>query len=535
MIKDVFIPEKIGSYYLFPQRIIGFDIGKTHVYATQLYVQGTSITIEKFFEEHIEADAAMPLVERIGKAITAILKQADKYHIVVSCLSSAVVIFKELTLPFTDEKKIRMVLGFEIESALPFSLSEAVYDFIVTRSTETESTILVAAVQKNYCAEHLRYFAQAGVEPGKITVDLFDIYGLFKSIPEYEKLPGTVALLDMGFYTTRVAFIVNSQLKLLRTLPHGLMKVAKQISSTLSIPNGQAIETLVRFGLEQPSDQKYTTAATEAMKSYWSHVDFTLKAFANQVGQQQINEILLLGEGADIQHCCSFIKTTSALPCNLFDLSYLLKQPHVTLKAHQIPRTHYMSLSTAYPSTITQHFNLRRQEFSPSTTTLFTKQLVTAVVLMLALLGILILHSYWQVSTLKKEAQTSERAVLNHIRSLDLSEAKDLATAIKDSAEKVSNEEDIWFAFSGQTRTSFLKYLQDLSTAIDRESTGLKLKNLTITEHEITIEGEVKNFDALKTFEKELKKSNLFVAVPALQETKFSMKLKLKKLDEEAS
>ena len=77
MIKDVFIPEKIGSYYVFPQRVLGFDIGKTHVYATQLYLRGTHITIEKFFQEHIEADTNIPFAERAGKAVAAVIKQAD--------------------------------------------------------------------------------------------------------------------------------------------------------------------------------------------------------------------------------------------------------------------------------------------------------------------------------------------------------------------------------------------------------------------------------------------------------------------------
>ena len=53
MIKNVFIPEKIGSYYLFPKRIIGFDVGKTNVHACQLYMYGNKITIEKCLEERI--------------------------------------------------------------------------------------------------------------------------------------------------------------------------------------------------------------------------------------------------------------------------------------------------------------------------------------------------------------------------------------------------------------------------------------------------------------------------------------------------
>lgn len=534
MIKNIFIPEKIGSYYIFPQRILGFDIGKTHVYATQIYVHRSQVTIEKFFQEHIESDASIEISERISKALQTIQKEAHPNAHIVSSIASSQVVFKELTLPFTDQAKIRMVLGFEIESSLPFSLHEAVYDFIITHSTESESTLLVAAVQKKYIAEHLSYFAKAGLELSKISVDLFDLYSLYKSIPEYASSTQNVALIDIGYHTTRIAMLIEGQLTYVRSFPQGIMKIAKQISTLLSNSTNEVLETLVRFGFEQPSNPAYTEAAHQALQDYWSTVDFTLQTFLRQANQKKVDTILLLGQGAELQHAPEHIKKISSTNCSQFNCASLLKTTTVTLKPHEIPRTHILSLATAYPTLLVQDFNLRRDEFSVSTTKLFALQLITTASLMFLILGLLIFHTYWQVSTLKREAASSERAALTHIRSLDLSSARDLTAALQESAEKVTNEEDIWFAFSGQTRTSFLKYLQDLSTNIDRESLGLNIKNLIITERDVTIEGEVKSFDALKIFEKELRKSNLFVAIPALQETKFSMKLKLKNNTQEA-
>ena len=79
---------------------------------------------------------------------------------------------------------------------------------------------------------------------------------------------------------------------------------------------------------------------------------------------------------------------------------------------------------------------------------------------------------------------------------------------------------------------SFLKYLEKLSVAIDRKALGLKITKLVITQQEpsnLTLEGEVKDFEAVKILERELKNTNLFLTVPSLQTTKFTLQMPLKK------
>src|SRR5579885_192676 len=180
--QNIFVPEKIGSYYLFPKRIIGFDINKTHVYATQLLLKGRTITLEKTIEIPLEAGNTNNYDERASKAIATALEQVDKYDAIHTALSSSVAIFKELRLPFSDPNKIQMVIEFEVEPLLPFSVNDAVVDFIITKHLPEEkaSEVLVAAVQKQHIVHHLQLFAQAGVNPDVVTLDLFALYGAFK-------------------------------------------------------------------------------------------------------------------------------------------------------------------------------------------------------------------------------------------------------------------------------------------------------------------------------------------------------------------
>lgn len=56
MIKEIFIPDIIDSYYVLPGRILGVSLTKTHVRATKIVAKGKSIRIEGFFEEALAAN-----------------------------------------------------------------------------------------------------------------------------------------------------------------------------------------------------------------------------------------------------------------------------------------------------------------------------------------------------------------------------------------------------------------------------------------------------------------------------------------------
>ena len=175
MIRNVFIPEKIGTYYLFPKRIVGFDIGKTHVNATQLYLKGRTATIEKSIEVALEHGNSSSYNERVVAALTTIAQQLNAYDAIHTSLSSSLVVFKELKLPFIGRDKIAMVVDFEVEPLLPFALADALVDCIVTKENKEEKTseVLVAATQKVHVDEHLQFFHDAGMSVNVVTVYLF--------------------------------------------------------------------------------------------------------------------------------------------------------------------------------------------------------------------------------------------------------------------------------------------------------------------------------------------------------------------------
>lgn len=534
IIKNIFVPEKIRGYYIFSKRIIGFDVNKTHVYATQLLLKGYTITVEKCIEVPLEAGNGINYEERAAKAISFILNQVDDYDVIHTGISSSLAVFKELRLPFLDKNKIRMVLDFEIEPLLPFPLSDAIVDFIITKQVipEKSSEVLAAAVQKQHIEQHLSLFTQAGVSPSVITIDLFALYGAFNLITSYSDLPGGTVLVDVGAYTTGIAYIQDGQLRLIRSLPKGILTQAKVISQHLNIQAGESMENILRFGLDKTAEPHYLQAATKAFTEFWHEIALTISSFTAQTERNIVNQMLILGLGSDIKGLSSFVSSVVGIPCELFHIHKLLQNSNLHFIAkNSIPPAAVMSFCIALPTATTEEFNLLSKEFGiQRDRSLLIKQLSVGIALILLIIIALAQHSFFQIRKLTNAAQEAEDATVlllkNQFKNIPADE-QNLDTVVERARYEVQREEKLWFSFANPARVSFLQYLLELTSLINKEELGFTIDKLVITEKTISMTAHVKDHKALSILEKELRQSKLFAHVQEVDEPDFTMKIRL--------
>jgi len=481
MIKNILLPEKIGLYYLFSKRIVGIDIGKADISATVVRVAGSSVTIEQTIEIGLEASNGNDNTERTVATLKQIMTNVGKVQEVRTALPSSVVVFKELKLPFITHEKIKLIINFEVEPLLPFSLQDAVVDFIITKQNveEQSSQVLVAAVQKQHIIKHLELLALAGITPDLVTVDLFSLYALYHAIPEYEQSQATIALIDLGLSATRIIYIDNGQLRLIRTLSKGMIHLAKAVGDALGITVGQAMDHIMRFGISTTDWPEYGQSMTASCTAFWEDIRFTLTSFTLQgKPEHAIKKLLLLGPGAQLKGLCPFVSELMTIPCEIFETQKINNIPHVHTKNNQVvPQSCIMSTAIALPLPLTELFNLRKGELAASNRALLYAQSITAIVLVLLLLGTLFTYSYIQTSRLEQEIVSSEEQAVEALRdkfkNVIPEETTELAEALEKAQAELAREEKTWFAFSSQSPDLFLKYLYELTSHIDKEALEL--------------------------------------------------------------
>jgi len=130
--------------------------------------------------------------------------------------------YRNIQVPFSDHKKIKQVLPFELEPILPFPVDDLVIDFnTITLPGNNENTgVLAAAVEKGKLEEYKEYLAEFQIEPQSVAVGgcqtilclsrLSDIpdHSLFLDIDNNQR--GTLFVMISGEIRLVRAFIFSS-------------------------------------------------------------------------------------------------------------------------------------------------------------------------------------------------------------------------------------------------------------------------------------------------------------------------------------
>src|SRR5215813_4379411 len=144
---------------------------------------------------------------------------------VVVALPGSSLVTHILTLPFIEAKKIEAALPFEVESQLPFDLSEAVFDYQVTARRDKQSDLIVGVARKDELRALLEVLKELNVDPRSVTHPAVEYQNLLLAAPQlFEGADGgaSVAVVDIGHERTTVAIgRPGSGLELGRTFTGG--------------------------------------------------------------------------------------------------------------------------------------------------------------------------------------------------------------------------------------------------------------------------------------------------------------------------
>ncbi|RTL07204.1 hypothetical protein EKK58_03445 [Candidatus Dependentiae bacterium] len=534
MIKNIFVPERIGKSLLFGKKIVGIDIQKLHIFAAVVYAKGTLQKVEQFLQIPIEQTDDQSAVNPKVAALIQLKKMFGNFTFHTS-ISSSFIIYKELVFPFADREKIELVIKYEIEPLLPFSINDSLIDFIITKHepNTNQVTVLAACIQKHHIAEHLALFTAAGIEQELVMVDLFGLYGLYKN--NYALLSNqTVVLLDLGMYTTKIAYIQDGSLTMIRFVNQGIAQILKNTAERIQSSQQEIYDILVRFGVNGLDHEATTAAFKESFTFIIEKIQFTLNSYMSKPLSKSPHTILLYGAGGMIKNITEYLETILQLPVKLFILE---SSKEIDMQSTTVPLDGLYALGAAIQSDCNINFNLLKDNFSRKDFGLFIKQIITGGCLIIVLFTMLMGLHITQVSKLKKELDSSTQEVIQVLKQqfskipkeeTNLDEIMDIAN------QAIVNEKELWYAFSYANQSKFLHYLLELTQKIDKDALGFEPEKITITEGLLILKAQVRDYDALKLLEKELKSSTLFSNIIPQDSPNFTMQIRLSSVNQEA-
>jgi len=138
---------------------------------------------------------------------------------------------RTLSFPFKDSTKLAQVVPFEVENLIPMPLEDLAIGSLILPPGHTSegllreskgSDVLVTAAPKDKVAEHLRFLAQADIEPSAINVDAMALFSVTQFLRgEHPEVPQDLAIIDVGASKTTLCLIHEGRPVVLRTVLWG--------------------------------------------------------------------------------------------------------------------------------------------------------------------------------------------------------------------------------------------------------------------------------------------------------------------------
>lgn len=148
-------------------RILGLDPGAMGIRAVLLETSFKGVTVVSRSELPGGTDGSVTDFSLLAEHLKA-NGQLHADQVIVAVPGTAVTT-QHLSLPFTDARRISATLGFEVESSMPFDMSEMVWDHQVLSSEGGKSEILVGCSRIEHVSSLLDALRSAGLDPRVVT------------------------------------------------------------------------------------------------------------------------------------------------------------------------------------------------------------------------------------------------------------------------------------------------------------------------------------------------------------------------------
>ena len=227
-------------------RILGIDIDRTAVRGVLVKTAFRRVEIDRYIKVPLTQSAeSVGRTTELHDAFTSLVRALGRPpDTVVASLDGELASLRVVELPLAASKRIAEVLPFELESLLPFEISDAVLDYQPIETQEGQLRLLAAAVLRDRVREFIAIFQGGPFEPREIAVGAAALDGLRMLCPELTE--GRRIIVELCERETNVCALNRGRASFGRTLsvgaeglPHRSVELTQGLRQTLAAYRAQ--------------------------------------------------------------------------------------------------------------------------------------------------------------------------------------------------------------------------------------------------------------------------------------------------------
>lgn len=310
--------------------IVGVDIGSTSLRAVELADAAKARpTLVRFAEIPVPEGAVSRGEVLEPNTVGGLLKElwsqgGFKSKRVVLGMGNQRVLARDLSVPSAPRARIRETLPFVAQDMLPVPVQDALLDFYPISETITESGptthgLLIAAV-KDAVAGNVKAVQAAGLTP--VEVDLIP-FALDRLILGRPKVAGTVALVDIGAYTTSVVVAADGVPQFVRIIPTGGADLTESLATRLELDIDEAERIKRHYGIvasvASPEERTVAKAIIESVGDLLNSLRNTISYYSNTRPTSPVTSVLLCGGGSHLPGLVTAVGDYTRLPARVAD------------------------------------------------------------------------------------------------------------------------------------------------------------------------------------------------------------------------
>jgi len=474
-----------------PRTIIGLDISEDTVAAVQVksLMQGYQIT----------GCSAVPITEAggISAALRGVCEQIDsKGSVCNSVVEDGRVSFRNLSMPFTDHKKIRQTLGFELETLMGSSIEGQLIDFIDVDRSGTQTNLIAASVNRGYIQEHLANFESFEVEPE--VLDIRNV-SLVSQVLMQENSPENGMLLCLGSRICSILLFLDKKNVLMRHVPFngkGLADVASLAAK--------------REKADLPDDKEYETGLVSLCRS----INLTLRGFQVETGTNlQPQEVFITGPGALVPATAEILGKELDLKVSNVNLGEntgnIQLSQHLTGLYNPALMDNGLALALREGKKA-KGFNFRREEFQVTTQFVkIRKELIRASLY----LGIIFLLLAVNFGVDYRDLKKRNASLDNRIKELftqTFPKVTNIVEPVHQMKTKIGELKNASGAAPGLTmQSTFLGIINDISSRVPADL-EIHVDRMMVDRDGVQIRGKTDTFNTVDSIKKGLESSDMY-------------------------
>ena len=476
-----------------PRTIIGLDISENIVAAVQVksLIQGYQIT----------GCYAIPLTEAGGikVALRGICEQIDpKGSVCNSVVEDRQITFRNLSMPFTEIRKIRQTIGFELETLLASSVENLLIDFIEIDRKESMTNLIGATVNRSYIGEHLADFATLGVEPEVLDIRNVSLANQIMALPAS---PENGMLICLGSASCGLVLYHDRKIVLLRHIPFNGRGLAGFASQAAKRDKAVLVDPVLY---------------EDGLQALCRSINLTLRSFTLDTGADRRPEMIFItGPGAMVESTAAILQKEMDTPATSLNLLEMV--PNIQMSDHlqQLYNPSLMDNALALAlrdSKKTKGFNFRREEFQVRTRFVkIRKELTQAAIY----LGIIIILLGVGFGLDYRDLKSRNTGLDNRIRELFSQTFPDVTNIVDPMHQMRTRIAELKSASGTGTvpgiskSNSFLDILNDISERIPAEL-EIQVDRMVVDQDGIQIRGTTDTFNTVDSIKKGLESSEKY-------------------------